>query len=160
MIRVLLILLLLVIAGCTSPVNTPSVDEEIGLPLGPQIPDSLDSQVVMGIVCTPEQKSAEVCTMEYMPVCGYDFSGVQVDTYGNKCGACSQPDVFSYEEGACKVQCSAEQIAQQGSAVGCTREYMPVCGYNSDGKSTQTYSNKCEACAAVGVVEYLDGECN
>jgi len=46
--------------------------------------------------CTPEQKQAEVCTMEYMPVCG--FTEVQCvtepcepveQTYGNVCGACA-----------------------------------------------------------------------
>jgi putative hemolysin len=35
-------------------------------------------------ICTDEEKAAEMCTMEYMPVCGPD--GV---TYGNKCGACA-----------------------------------------------------------------------
>lgn len=37
------------------------------------------------IFCTEEQKAAEICTMEYMPVCWSDWQ-----TYWNKCGACSQ----------------------------------------------------------------------
>ena len=29
----------------------------------------------------------------------------------------------------------------------CTREYMPVCGYNSADDSWKTYGNPCSACA-------------
>jgi putative hemolysin len=46
--------------------------------------------------CTAEQKAAEVCTMEYMPVCGDD--GV---TYGNKCSACGSKNIDSYKPGEC-----------------------------------------------------------
>ncbi|MFH0956590.1 MAG: hypothetical protein V1813_01875 [Candidatus Aenigmatarchaeota archaeon] len=50
-------------------------------------------------------------------------------------------------------QCTDAEKAQ----VACTMEYLPVCGYTSDG-SSQTYGNKCGACAA-GVDYWESGEC-
>jgi putative hemolysin len=46
-------------------------------------------------ICTDSEKAAEICTMEYMPVCGNDNV-----TYGNKCGACSAK-VDYYVQGEC-----------------------------------------------------------
>ncbi len=44
----------------------------------------------------------------------------------------------------------------------CTKEYMPVCGQavlNTGDVQTQTYGNKCEACAAMKVISYTEGAC-
>lgn len=46
--------------------------------------------------CTAEQKAAQACTMEYMPVCGDDGK-----TYGNKCGACASANVTMWQPGEC-----------------------------------------------------------
>jgi len=46
-------------------------------------------------ICTEEEKQAEMCTMEYMPVCGNDNK-----TYGNKCTACAA-DIESWVPGEC-----------------------------------------------------------
>ena len=58
---------------------------------------SKDSEYIQ---CTEEQKSAEVCTLEYFPVCGND--GL---TYGNACSACASQNVESYKLGECEAVC-------------------------------------------------------
>jgi len=50
-------------------------------------------------VCTAEEKAAEMCTMEYMPVCGDDNI-----TYGNKCSACASKRIDSWVSGECQPQ--------------------------------------------------------
>ena len=58
--------------------------------------------------CTPEQKQAEICTMEYLPVCGwFDSTKIQcikypcAQNFGNICQACSSENVNSWTEGEC-----------------------------------------------------------
>ncbi len=46
--------------------------------------------------CTEEEKAAQICTMDYTPVCGDDDI-----TYGNGCGACASGKVDSYIMGEC-----------------------------------------------------------
>lgn len=52
------------------------------------------------IVC--EDPRPEICTMDYTPVCGKDVKG-DVKTYANGCGACSDDNVVSYQDGECKL---------------------------------------------------------
>ena len=58
--------------------------------------------------CSPQEKAAEICTKEYMPVCGwFDPARIQcikypcATTYGNKCEACAADEVISWTEGEC-----------------------------------------------------------
>jgi hypothetical protein len=48
------------------------------------------------VTCTEEEKAAEMCTMDYTPVCGDD--GV---TYGNKCQGCASKKIETYVPGEC-----------------------------------------------------------
>jgi hypothetical protein len=60
--------------------------------------------------CNPD-KRPEICTMEYMPVCGEADNGIRCikapcpsttkQTYGNKCQACSDEKVISWTPGEC-----------------------------------------------------------
>lgn len=60
-----------------------------------------------GNICTEEQKKAEICTMDYIPVCGWFNQSIQcfaypcASTYSNKCEACSDEKVASWTEGEC-----------------------------------------------------------
>lgn len=40
----------------------------------------------------------------------------------------------------------------------CTRDYNPVCGFESDGNH-KTFSNACTACSNENVISYDDGVC-
>jgi hypothetical protein len=51
-------------------------------------------------ICTELEKAAEICTLEYHPVCGWDSSG-NSETYGNGCSACSA-GVGYWESGECE----------------------------------------------------------
>jgi putative hemolysin len=57
--------------------------------------------------CTPEQKKAEICTLEYSPVCGWFNQNIKcfkypcASTFGNKCEACSAENVEYWTAGEC-----------------------------------------------------------
>jgi hypothetical protein len=51
-------------------------------------------------MCTAEEKAAQICTMEYVPVCGRDEFG-NAKTYGNGCSACSA-GVEYWDPGECE----------------------------------------------------------
>ncbi|MBW2971385.1 hypothetical protein KY320_04460 [Candidatus Woesearchaeota archaeon] len=58
--------------------------------------ENREDTVIDIYTCTEEEKAAQICTMEYMPVCG--DNGV---TYGNKCSACAGGEIDSYTIGEC-----------------------------------------------------------
>ncbi len=59
---------------------------------------SSSAQIENKLVC--KDPRPEICTMNYLPVCGFDSSN-SAKTYSNACGACSDKNVDSYIEGEC-----------------------------------------------------------
>lgn len=54
------------------------------------------------LTACPEMDTLQICTMEYLPFCGYDAAGEQVGTFhGSLCNVCSEPGVVSYTPDAC-----------------------------------------------------------
>jgi hypothetical protein len=62
---------------------------------GNNFKEEINNELSNIIYCTEEQKQAEFCTLEYMPVCGNDNN-----TYGNKCAACAS-GIDYYIDGEC-----------------------------------------------------------
>ncbi len=48
-----------------------------------------------------EEPRPEICTMEYLPVCGKLIDG-SLKTYGSGCSACSDKKVTGYKPGPCQ----------------------------------------------------------
>jgi PBP1b-binding outer membrane lipoprotein LpoB len=77
--RIIFILFVFILfTGCTEV-----IDEKEDIPEGAH-------------VCTEQEKQAEMCTMEYAPVCGDNQ-----ETYSNGCMACSSGEIDYYLEGEC-----------------------------------------------------------
>ena len=49
--------------------------------------------------CTQNEKEADMCTMQYAPVCGDNG-----ETYSNGCVACSSGEVDAYRQGSCETE--------------------------------------------------------
>ncbi len=43
----------------------------------------------------------QICTMEYLPVCGETREGERV-THASGCSACAHPEILRYRAGACE----------------------------------------------------------
>ena len=50
-----------------------------------------------------EEPRSQICTMNYLPVCGYRSDGT-VETFSNACTACSDTDVIGYDDAGCSTE--------------------------------------------------------
>jgi hypothetical protein len=139
-----------------------------------------------GCVRTHNNAAVTLCSADYNPVCGWFDDSIKcfaypcAETESNLCMASVNPKVAYTTPG----ECPAVGVGGgSGSSIGmpvpgndgveeklaatdcteprpeaCTMEYMPVCGQKED-DSTETYGNKCTACADSSVLSYYEGEC-
>jgi len=49
-----------------------------------------------------EDPRPQICTREYMPVCGHKAADDSWQTYGNACEACADSSVEGWRPGACE----------------------------------------------------------
>jgi len=70
----------LLLSACSLPKHKPASDEG-------------------WTVC--EDPRPQICTLEYLPVCGQDQEG-KYKTYATDCTACSHAKVVSYRAGGCE----------------------------------------------------------
>jgi len=115
------IVFILVLSACTGPIEPIVIDNAdvqpqiqnfedcaaAGNPVMESYPrkcrsgDTTFVEDVGRTYCKDEQRNAEICTMEYRPVCGHKANDEPIDTYSNPCGACSPEEVIYWTEGEC-----------------------------------------------------------
>ena len=64
-------------------------------------PQESDDAVEEPPVTSCAEPRSQVCTMEYIPVCGHRYDGER-KTYPNACSACSDSEVSGRHPGACE----------------------------------------------------------
>ena len=89
------------------------------------------------IACTPEQKSADICTMQYEPVCWSDSR-----TYWNSCVACQSETVESYTQWECEssaftVEWDSNYLQQVMNII--ENDWAVNCDYSYDDNWTTVY---------------------
>jgi hypothetical protein len=85
-----------VLTGCAGQSNAPP-DQAMPKAAQPILPTGASD-------CPqPRAGSADlvICTMNYQPVCGIHSNDKASSSYSNACGACAEPSVIGYTEGAC-----------------------------------------------------------
>lgn len=109
--------------------------------------------------CTEEDRNVKCLDNNYELVCAHKANcSYFCSRKMNTCTGCSDLNIEWIEK--YNNSCEDKHICtqKQKSSKFCTREYLLVCGYNSQGEFAE-YSNSCMGCLGEGVVYIEMGPC-
>jgi hypothetical protein len=71
------------------------------------LPPKCEKKELMKNICSEDSRKGNICTMEYMPVCGWFSENMKcfaypcANTFSNPCAACQNNNVAYWTEGEC-----------------------------------------------------------
>ena len=157
----LLCIVTVLVVGCTTPeVNSFEDCVSEGNPVLESYPRQCNTPDGKHFVETLQKNcSYDNADMKYVSKDPEECKTVNVlciqgmESFSNACGCGCR----IYHESSGKVQ-AFECTPEQKTNIACTKEYMPVCGFDEKGDS-DTYGNACVACTKSEVTSYVKGEC-
>lgn len=129
-----------------NPSGLPENDAALEIPiLFPQAPEPTVT------LCKPEQRGAEICTLDYTPVCGkVNVQCVKApcppieETFSNVCAACGNPLVESYTEGECNTPpIATEYKVEEVTTDSCNSDHDCLLPADYAIRSSCPYESRC-----------------
>jgi hypothetical protein len=134
--------------------------------------------------CTEEDRKAEMCSMDYMNLCGWNGPHIKCFAYpcarqgGNVCELCKDPNIERVTLGECTESGSATIdppalpvvdpslcTDEERKQLGCPKNINRVCGFYNEqvrckvAPCAETFNNRCLACQNNMVARVEEGTC-